>query len=75
MFGDLSICRWDGLAEYAAVPEHALALKPHNVSFEEEAASQMAGVTALHGLRDKGKIKTAKGINSRGNWWCVTFAV
>lgn len=75
VFGDLSICGWGGLAEYSAVPEHALALKPHNISFEEAAASPMAGVTALLGLRDKGKIKTAKGINSRGNCWCVTFAI
>ena len=57
VFGDLSGCGWGGFAEYVAVPENALALKPVNISFEEAAATPMAGVTALQGLRDKGKIK------------------
>lgn len=57
VFGDLSSCGWGGFAEYVAVPEHALALKPINISFEEAASTPMAGVTALQGLRDKGKIK------------------
>lgn len=57
VFGDLSGCGWGGFAEYVTVPEHALALKPANISFEEAAATPMAGVTALQGLRDKGKIK------------------
>ncbi|MGN7400105.1 NAD(P)-dependent alcohol dehydrogenase [Cytobacillus praedii] len=76
VFGDLSICGWGGLAEYAAVPEHALALKPHNVSFGEAAASPMAGVTALQGLRDKGKLKTGQKVLIHGASGGVgTFAV
>lgn len=57
VFGDLSGCGWGGFAEYVAVPEYALAFKPTNISFEEAAAAPMAGVTALQGLRDKGKLK------------------
>lgn len=60
VFGDLSVCGWGGFAEYVSVPEFALALKPTNISFEEAAASPMAGVTALQGLRDKGKIKAGQ---------------
>ena len=57
VFGDLSVSGWGGFAEYVSVPEYALAFKPNNISFEEAAAAPMAGVTALQGLRDKGKIK------------------
>ncbi|SNZ10619.1 NADPH:quinone reductase [Terribacillus aidingensis] len=57
VFGDLSSSGWGAFSEYAAVPEHALALKPANLSYEEAAALPMAGVTALQALRDKGNIK------------------
>ncbi|MFD1739633.1 NAD(P)-dependent alcohol dehydrogenase [Bacillus salitolerans] len=57
VFGDLSICGWGGFAEYVAVPEEALVLKPSSISFEEAAATPMAAVTALQGIRDKGKIQ------------------
>ena len=60
VFGDLSRCGWGGFAEYVSVPENALALKPANLSFEEAAAVPMAAVTALQGLRDKGKIHQGK---------------
>jgi NADPH:quinone reductase-like Zn-dependent oxidoreductase len=59
-----------------AVPESALALKPANLSFEEAAAAPMAGVTALQGLRDKGKIKTGQKVLINGASGGVgTFAV
>ncbi|MBS4219496.1 NAD(P)-dependent alcohol dehydrogenase [Bacillus sp. FJAT-49711] len=76
VFGDLSCCGWGGLAEYAAVPEHAIALKPTNISFEEAAATPMASVTALQGLRDKGKIKSGQKVLIYGASGGVgTFAV
>ncbi|WP_409300122.1 NAD(P)-dependent alcohol dehydrogenase [Peribacillus sp. SCS-155] len=56
VFGDLSGSGWGGFAEYVSVPEHALAPKPANLSFEEAAAIPMAGTTALQSLRDKGKL-------------------
>ncbi|WP_409292695.1 NAD(P)-dependent alcohol dehydrogenase [Peribacillus sp. SCS-37] len=76
VFGDLSVCGWGGFAEYAAVPESALALKPDNISFEEAAASPMAAGTALQGLRDKGKIQPGQKVLIYGASGGVgTFAV
>lgn len=76
VFGDLSRCGWGGFAEYVAVPEHALALKPPNLSYEEAAAVPMAGVTALQGLRDKGKIHPGQKVLINGASGGVgTFAV
>src|SRR6476620_3981356 len=76
VFGDLSGCGWGGFAEYVTVPEYALAIKPTNISFEEAAATPMAGVTALQGLRDKGKIKSGQKVLIHGASGGVgTFAV
>ena len=76
VFGDLSGCGWGGFAEYVSVPEHALALKPANISFEEAAAVPMAAVTALQGLRDKGKIHSGQKVLINGASGGVgTFAV
>ncbi|OIK08890.1 NAD(P)-dependent alcohol dehydrogenase [Bacillus sp. MUM 13] len=76
VFGDLSSCGWGGFAEYAAVPEDALALKPANITFDEAAAAPMAGVTALQALRDKGKIKSGQKVLIYGASGGVgTFAV
>jgi NADPH:quinone reductase-like Zn-dependent oxidoreductase len=76
VFGDLSCCGWGGFAEYVCVPEHALALKPSNLSFEEAAAVPMAGVTALQGLRNKGKIQPGQKVLINGASGGVgTFAV
>ncbi|WP_419887492.1 NAD(P)-dependent alcohol dehydrogenase [Neobacillus niacini] len=66
VFGDLSGCGWGGFAEYAAVPEKSLALKPANLTFEEAAAVPMAGVTALQSLRDKGKIQPGQKVLING---------
>jgi NADPH:quinone reductase-like Zn-dependent oxidoreductase len=46
-----------GFAEYACAIEDKLALKPANCSFEEAAAVPIAAITALQGLRDKGRIQ------------------
>jgi NADPH:quinone reductase-like Zn-dependent oxidoreductase len=63
-------------AEYACAPESGLALKPENVSFEQAASSPVAGLTALQGLRDKGRIQPGKKVLINGAAGGVgTFAV
>lgn len=57
VFGDISACGCGGFAEYVAVTESALALKPDSVPFETAAAVPMAAVTALQALRNKGNIQ------------------
>jgi NADPH:quinone reductase-like Zn-dependent oxidoreductase len=46
-----------GFAEYVCASEDRLALKPANISFEDAAAVPIAAITALQGLRDKGRIQ------------------
>lgn len=66
VYGDLSVCGWGAFAEYAAVPESALAPKPANVSFEEAAAVSESAVVALQGLRDKGEIQPGQKVLING---------
>ena len=49
-----------GFAEYACADENHLALKPANLSFEAAAAVPVAAMTALQGLRDKGRIQAGQ---------------
>lgn len=63
-------------AEYATPRERMTALKPPNVSFEQAAAVPVAGITALQGLRDKGKIRAGQQVLINGASGGVgTFAV
>ena len=66
VFGDLSIASWGAFAEYVAVPESAIALKPSNLTFEEAAAVPESAVVALQGLRDKGKIQPGQKVLING---------
>lgn len=76
VFADLCECGWGAFAEYAAVHESELVLKPVNLSFEESAAVPMAAVTALQGLRDKGKLEYGQKVLINGASGGVgTFAV
>jgi NADPH:quinone reductase-like Zn-dependent oxidoreductase len=50
------VCR-GAFAEYACATEDKLALKPANSSFEHAAAVPVAAISALQGLRDKGRIR------------------
>lgn len=60
VFGDISACAWGGFAEYVCAGQDAVMLKPSNLSYEEAAAVPMAAVTALQGLRGKGKIQAGQ---------------
>lgn len=76
VYADLSHCGWGGFAEYVAVPENVLALKPTNLSFPEAAAVPMAALTALQGLRDRGQIRAGQKVLINGASGGVgTFAV
>lgn len=69
-------CCGGAFAEYACASTRALALKPPNVTFEQAASISLAGITALQGLRDKGKIQTGYKILINGAAGGVgTFAV
>jgi NADPH:quinone reductase-like Zn-dependent oxidoreductase len=76
VFGDISFCGFGGFAEYVAVDESTLALKPDSVSFESAAAVPMASLTALQGLRNIGNISQGKKVLICGAGGGVgTFAV
>lgn len=53
-------------AEYAAVPEQALALKPGQVSFEQAATIPTSGLIALHNLKSAGPIKAGQSVLING---------
>jgi NADPH:quinone reductase-like Zn-dependent oxidoreductase len=68
-------CR-GALAEYVSASESKLAMKPNNVTFEQAASVPVAGLTALQGLRDKGKIQPGQKVLINGASGGVgTFAV
>lgn len=76
VFGDISACGWGGFAEYVCAREDALVLKPANITFEQAAAVPMAAVTALQGLRQKGRIQPGQKVLINGASGGVgTFAV
>lgn len=65
-----------GFAEYACMREDKLVLKPANLTFEQCAAVPVAGITALQGLRDHGKIQSGQNVLINGASGGVgTFAV
>jgi NADPH:quinone reductase-like Zn-dependent oxidoreductase len=65
-----------GFAEYVCAPEDKLALKPANLSFEDAAAVPIAAITALQGLRDKGRIQPGQKVLVDGASGGVgTFAI
>jgi NADPH:quinone reductase-like Zn-dependent oxidoreductase len=63
-------------AEYASAPAGRLALKPTNLTFEQAAAVPTAGIMALQGLRDAGKVQPGQKVLINGAAGGVgTFAV
>jgi NADPH:quinone reductase-like Zn-dependent oxidoreductase len=68
-------CR-GAFAEYVCTSESVLALKPNNMTFEQAGSVAIAALTALQGLRDKGKIQPAQKVLINGAAGGVgTFAV
>lgn len=63
-------------AEYVAISETQVALKPPGVSFEQAASLPIAGLTALQALRDKGQVQRGQQVLINGAAGGVgTFAV
>jgi len=63
-------------AEYVCAPEAKLILKPGSVSFDQAAALPVAGLTALQGLRDKGRLQPGQKVLINGAAGGIgTFAV
>ena len=57
---------YGGFAEYVCVDENRLVLKPASLAFDEAAAVPMAALTALQGLRDKGRIRAGQKVLING---------
>lgn len=69
------VCK-GAFAEYACTSEARLAVKPANVSFEQAASAPVAALTALQGLRDKGRIQRGqKALINGASGGVGTFAV
>lgn len=57
VYGDLSEAGFGAFAEYVSAPEHALAIKPSGMSFEQAATVPHAANLAVQGLVDAGGIR------------------
>jgi NADPH:quinone reductase-like Zn-dependent oxidoreductase len=76
VLGDLCQSGFGGFAEYVCARENALSMKPASMTFEEAAAVPQAGLLALQGIRNKGKIQPGQKVLINGAGGGVgTFAV
>ena len=60
VYGDLCMSGFGAFAEYACAPEAALARKPARMTFEQAAAIPQAGMLAVQGLIDVGRIRSGQ---------------
>jgi NADPH:quinone reductase-like Zn-dependent oxidoreductase len=68
--------QYGGFAEYVCAREDRLVLKPPGTTFEQAAAVPVAAISALQGLRDKGRIRPGQKVLINGASGGVgTFAV
>lgn len=66
IYCDLSECGCGGFAEYVCVPEKILSKKPSNMNFNDASTLPHAGLLALQGLVEKGKVKSGQSILING---------
>ncbi|MFP4431010.1 MAG: NAD(P)-dependent alcohol dehydrogenase [Spirochaetaceae bacterium] len=60
VIADVSNARSGAFVEYTVVPAKDVGPKPASMSFEEAATLPVAGLTALQGLRDHGKLQAGE---------------
>jgi NADPH:quinone reductase-like Zn-dependent oxidoreductase len=65
VFADI-LASMGGFAEYACVPQSALAPMPAGLTYEEAAALPQAGVIAWQGIRDKGQVQPGQKVLING---------
>lgn len=76
VYGDLCMNGFGAFAEYVCAPESCLVHKPAGMSFEQAAAIPQAGMLAVQGLIDVGRIQHGEHIAINGAGGGVgTFAV
>jgi NADPH:quinone reductase-like Zn-dependent oxidoreductase len=76
VYGSPFMRGFGAFAELAAVPEGVLSPKPANLTFEQAAAVPLAGLTALQGIRDHGRVEPGQRVLIIGAAGGVgTFAV
>jgi len=66
IYCDLSECGFGGFAEFVCVPEKTLSKKPSSISHQEASALPHAGILAIQGLVEKGKVKSGQSILING---------
>ncbi len=76
VYGDLCMSGFGAFAEYACAPEAGLAHKPASMTFEQAAAIPQAGMLAVQGLIDVGRIQSGQKLLLNGAGGGVgTFAL
>jgi len=76
VYGDLCMSGFGAFAEYACAPEACLARKPPGMTFEQAAAIPQAGMLAVQGLVDVGRIRSGQKLLLNGAGGGVgTFAL
>lgn len=76
VYGDLCMSGFGAFSEYVCAPEAALARKPAGMTFEQAAAIPQAGMLAVQGLIDVGRIQSGQKLLLNGAGGGVgTFAL
>ena len=76
VYGDLCMSGFGAFAEYACAPEGCLAHKPASMTYEQAAAIPQAGMLAVQGLIDVGRIQPGQTVLLNGAGGGVgTFAL
>lgn len=65
VFGELPLDR-GGFAEYVCTPGKTMTLKPVSLTFEQAAAIPQAGVIALRGIRENGRVQPGQKVLING---------